>query len=64
MVELYCGSTTDLVAFLKATVKLQKVKCGSSIENLRISFNFVKGLSGCIFVIVHSIQTFKGSKES
>ena len=45
MVELYYGSTTDfenLVAFLKATMKLQTVKGRSSIENLRISFNFVQ----------------------
>ena len=45
VVELYYGSTTDLenlVAFPKATMKLQTVKGGSSIENLMISFNLVK----------------------
>ena len=45
MVELYCGSTTDLenlVAFPKATVKLQTVKRGASIEDVTISFNFVQ----------------------
>ena len=45
VVELYCGSITDmenLVYFSKATMKLQTFKCGSSIENLRISFNFVR----------------------
>ena len=39
VVELYYGSTTDLenlVAFPKATMKLQTVKGGSSIKNLRI----------------------------
>ena len=43
--KLYCGSRTDLenlVAFPMANVKLQTVKCGSSIENLTISFNFVQ----------------------
>ena len=45
VVELYCGSITDmenLVYFSKATMKLQTVKFGSSIENLRISLNFVQ----------------------
>ena len=45
VVELYYGSTTDLenlVCFPKKTMKLQTVKGGSSIENLRISFNFVQ----------------------
>ena len=45
VVELYYGSTTDLeneIAFPKATMKFQTVKCGSSIENLRISLNFVQ----------------------
>ena len=45
VVELYCGSTTDmenLVYFSKAIMKLQTVKCGSSIDNLRISLNFVQ----------------------
>ena len=45
VVELYYGCTMDLenlVAFPKATMKLQTVKCGSSIENLMISFNFVQ----------------------
>ena len=45
MVELYCGSTTDmenLVCFSKVTMKLQKVNDGSSIENLRIWFNFAQ----------------------
>ena len=43
--ELYYGYGTDLknvVAFPLATVKFQAVKCGSSIENLTISFNFVQ----------------------
>ena len=43
-VELYNGSTTDLeylVGFPKATVKLQTIKGGASIENVTISFNFV-----------------------
>ena len=41
--ELYYGSRmylVYLVAFPKATVMLQTVKGGSSIENLSISFNF------------------------
>ena len=41
VVELYYDSATDLenlVAFPMSTVKLQTVKCGSSIENLMISF--------------------------
>ena len=45
VVELYCGSTMDmesLVYFSKATMKLQTVKCGSSIDNLRISLNFIQ----------------------
>ena len=45
VVELYYGSTTNLenlVAFPKATVKLQTVKHGASIENVMISFNFVQ----------------------
>ena len=45
VVELHCGSTTDLenlVCFGKATMKLQTVKGWSTIKNLRISFNFVK----------------------
>ena len=45
VVELHYDSTTDfenLVAFPKVTMKLQTVKCGSSIENLMISFNFVQ----------------------
>ena len=44
VVGLYYDSATDLenlVAFPKSTMKLQTVKGGSSIENLRISFNFV-----------------------
>ena len=44
VVELYYDSATDLenlVAFPKSCMKLQAVKGGSSIENLRISFNFV-----------------------
>ena len=44
LVELYYDSATDLenfVAFPDSTMKLQAVKGGSSIENLRISFNFV-----------------------
>ena len=36
VVELYNGSTTDLEAFQKATMKLQTVKGRSSIKNLRI----------------------------
>ena len=32
----------NLVAFPKATVKLQTVKGGASIENVTISFNFVQ----------------------
>ena len=39
VVELYYGFTTDLenlVAFPKATMKLQTVKGGSSIKNLRM----------------------------
>ena len=43
--ELYYGLITDLknlVAFRKATVKLQTVKFEYSIENLTISFNFVQ----------------------
>ena len=45
VVVLYYGSTTDLenlIAFPKATMKLQTVKCGSLIDNLRISLNFVQ----------------------
>ena len=45
VVELYYGSRTDmenLVAFAKATVKLQTVKGGASIEKVTISFNFVQ----------------------
>ena len=41
VVELYCDSAANLgnwVDFPKSTVKLQTVKCGSSIENLMISF--------------------------
>ena len=44
VIELYYDSATDLenlVAFPKSTMKLQAVKGESSIENLRISFNFV-----------------------
>ena len=45
VVELYYGSRTDLgslVAFPKATMKLQTVKGGASIEKVRIAFNFVQ----------------------
>ena len=45
VVELYYGYTMDLenlVAFPKATMKLQTVKSGSSIENLTISLNFAQ----------------------
>ena len=45
VVELYYGSRTDLgslVAFPKATVKLQTVKGGSSNENVTIAFDLVQ----------------------
>ena len=64
MVELYYGCTMvldNLVAFPKATMKLQTVKGGSSIENLMISFNFVQVSA---FVTLRAIYTFKGSKET
>ena len=38
VVKLYSDSATNFVAIPKSTVKLQTVKCGSSIENLLISF--------------------------
>ena len=45
VVELYCSSKTvldNLIGFPKATVKLQTIKGGASIEIGTISFNFVQ----------------------
>ena len=45
VVELYYSSKMDLenlVGFPKATVKLQTIKCGSSIKNVTILLNFVQ----------------------